>query len=236
MSLERQVNMTIPAPRLVFESLSRLQTGVIPRLWAYLEPTPLQDFLQYQPQFWLFRFRTQKTRRLPTQVRRNTGVWTHPTHLNGATHVGERFWSGNNSSTNQGQLRETEWPIVVGQPFSPLELTGINLPSYWCHFNSRIILSPASFPISYITPFFGNQTGNPVGLRSANSRTNIRTLVLSCAIGIRNPDPTAALTTPWIHGPIGNIVYFQPAIRRTGPGPVDRLVVSLHGKHSLHAY
>lgn len=236
MALEaRERAVPIPAPKLTADVVGKNQIGVIPNLYAYLEPYQNADFMNYQPQYWLFRSRPGRKRLPLANARRNGYVWAHPIHLDGSSHTGERFWSGDNSGTNFGASRETEWP-VAGSPFVNFLLSGVNLPSYFARIDGSIPLTPASFPILYDPPSLWNPIGHPVRMRGGLRNMTIRTLVLSCAIAIRNPDPATALQTPWVHGPLGNIIYVQPAIQRIGPGPQDKRITTLHVRYSLHSY
>ena len=205
-----RIVLQIPQPHLVNYTPNEdgLGTG-IPSIGAYFLPNDDQ-FLNYNPQYWLLRYKRRHKRHNALLLRRKN-VWTHPTHNNGINFPASSLYGGAqyDSSGTLIPNRETEWNLVTVNPY---DITNIIInPMLWFA-ASAFQTGGFTFPINY-----NDWTSNTVNVRTTGQHGRYfpgvgKSLVFALVITVDNPN----VPNQKIFGPMSNTFKIYPKIRNGG--------------------
>lgn len=212
---DQNLPLAIPQPQLAADN----STG---RIYAYWTPSDRNSaWLDYDPMYFLLRKRRGNNHKVTTQgFARKRHTWVHPAHLNGTTHMGESWYSGQqrDDSGNLMPDRETEW-MTAGAPYA---LTLLNTtPGEWTGFNN----ATNTFAFPQPVADWGINTNNPTRYTGISKDTlhpaNVKSILFRVAIVCRNPDynpmdPENVNAYMW--GPKSDIFLWYPKIRQVITG------------------
>lgn len=203
------------------------EQNTIPKIRAYFNPCDT-EFLNHNPQIWLFRFKKSKGKRVngffrvkDSRLRKSHNHFCHTVHQNGVNFPGSNLYGGKIQDAGGTDLpgRDTEFGCPT-QFYETLEL-GVN-PDQW-------VSSPLSYPFTLNIPTYGDRFVSNAYFYGVAAKDNSlpvppyspgklnkgpRSLVFCFAIVIDNPDTTSPYKK--LIGPMSDIVVYFPQYIKSG--------------------
>lgn len=166
-------------------------------------------FTEYNPKIYLYKF--TKLRHKPQEgTYHQRKAFVHPSHLNGSTHVGEK-WGGGVQSGATGTGVRFDITTEFDCPTVPFERADITIdPLDWYGVNVTRAVNVFPMTVTDWEDYSNRANTAPRGTKLFYLKIPNKSVVFRFAIVIPNPDPATSGTVPYLISDLSDVVRIFP--------------------------